>query len=427
MRKSPLPWFPLHVDLPDHAKSLRLNATLGEHNSHVYPLNLWCWAAQHAPDGTLKASTVQTLIRMVEDACRWRGEAGHLFRALVEVRFLDPTSKPVRSVHIHNWELICGAHLRAAERQAERSRNRRAAQKRAEMEAALAAQDDAAGGPDLVPFSKTTSEAPPPKLSPVNGQVAEKRGGKSERARTVRAPSGGRPVSRSRLRGDIELPSAGGRCVGASASPYQPPPVVVVDQQKNFSLSPTTTTNGHSGDFEGGHVDAFGFIVRNVDIAGDLLSRAVERLSYQQRYGLNVWALSLKDDVLELGAEGQGELERAVEYYELNLLEAIRAELPGVSLKWTVVPPPPPRPLPSKWTLEQCVRWMNANGLRGGASDKALRAFWKDAQHVRPAMLINAVKLFRSDRDFEERDWPLAVFVTDGVWKRRVPPADLPR
>lgn len=399
-----MPWLPLHVDLPDHAKSLRLGALLNEHNAHVYPLNLWCWASQHAPDGRIEAPTVAALIRMVEDACRWRGTAGHLFRALVHVRFVDTLNRPTRGVFIHNWDVICGAHLRSAERHADRAKRRREAQRIRNGQTS--------------PRSKILSGDLFSDDGSVNGQGPEFIGVEEERARTVRAECAGRAGHRAGVR--VESTTAARVAAPRALELVQTKPVVAVGKKKRTTpISKTTTTAGVAADLE--VVDQFGFALRNCDLAQDLLERVRARLNPHGAGQLDCWAVSVNAGALELGVIDSFAQAFAEEHHHLQFLEALREEEPTLEVEWCTASRPPAKPAPIRWTLEQCVRWMASKGINGGASDRSLRHFWVTAATIPPSDLMLAAANYRSDPDFEKKNWPLAVFISDNVWKSRVP------
>ena len=117
-----LPWIRLDVDLLSHAKVSALADLLeGDHFAWSYPVALWCWCATHAPtgEGTGRLGTPG----VVERACRWQGDRGVLFAALVAAGLVDEIPG---GWAVHDWADHAGAHLARVERDRERARIRRA-------------------------------------------------------------------------------------------------------------------------------------------------------------------------------------------------------------------------------------------------------------------------------------------------------------
>jgi len=217
-----------------------------------------------------------------------------------------------------------------------------------------------------------------------------------------------------------------------SLRPSPKKPVVVVGRKKSaathFSNRTTTTTNGQGDHYEGPPVDSCGFEVRNCDLAADLLGEVLAE--FRRQHGqerllpVECWGVSLSEKELELGVADNWALDAVTERnQDLAILEALKALHPEMQVRWSVAPRPQPRPEPAVWSLEQALAWFAKNGLTGGAGGKALKHFWRQVQQleVTPSELMAAAKAYRQTKNFEDRDWPVAVFMTDGVWKRRVP------
>jgi hypothetical protein len=204
-----------------------------------------------------------------------------------------------------------------------------------------------------------------------------------------------------------------------------PPPPASSKSTPPPSTAPTSATDDDvpSVDHQrpAKHVDGCGFEIRNCDVAADVLASAVSRLPQDRPF--TGWAVAISETDIEVGMPDQFSLDYAHEYVELSLLEALAAEgHPNLRVRWSLAPKPPPPKPPRTWSKEQCVAWLRQRGdLDGSASEKNLRAFWKDAQHIPPADLMQACRSYRRDRSFEERNWPLAVFICDAVYKSRLP------
>lgn len=112
-------WLKVHAGLPDHPKTLALAAELGIDLAEAYPVRLWGWCLVNAPSGRIPA---RHAITAVESACRWRGERGALFNALLSVGFLDSEGD---EVVVHEWEQEQRPAVEKAERDAQRKRERR--------------------------------------------------------------------------------------------------------------------------------------------------------------------------------------------------------------------------------------------------------------------------------------------------------------
>lgn len=83
---------PLHADFFEHPKSKALIRAAGA-EAMLGLISLWCWAAQHAPDGDLSSLDSASL----EAIADWSGKPGHLVDTLVRLHWLD--------VEPHGWRL----------------------------------------------------------------------------------------------------------------------------------------------------------------------------------------------------------------------------------------------------------------------------------------------------------------------------------
>lgn len=106
---------PVDSDYFDHPKSLRIRSILGQ-EADVYPIRLFAWASKYAPTGVIMESSLQ-----IEEACKWRGDEGKLYRVLVDCGFIEEESGNVR---IHNWDKYSGYWLQRWQRRKEQKRKR---------------------------------------------------------------------------------------------------------------------------------------------------------------------------------------------------------------------------------------------------------------------------------------------------------------
>lgn len=88
-----VPYIRFYTDFPRHRKTTVLRRLLG---AYEYIVNLWCWAAENAPDGDLSSFTVEE----IEIEARWAGERGKALAAFVESGFIDRDGE---SLKLHNW------------------------------------------------------------------------------------------------------------------------------------------------------------------------------------------------------------------------------------------------------------------------------------------------------------------------------------
>ena len=122
-----MPWVRVYADLSGHPKIVALQDALdGDPFAWSYPVALWCWCATHAPtgEGTGRLGTPG----VVERACRWQGDRGVLFAALVAAGLVDEIPG---GWSVHDWADHAGAHLARFERDRERSRIKRAKERAA--------------------------------------------------------------------------------------------------------------------------------------------------------------------------------------------------------------------------------------------------------------------------------------------------------
>lgn len=393
-RKGFLPWIRVDVDLPDHGKTMLLNARLKLENAHVYPFNVWCWAAQHAPDGNVKARTTVELIRIIEDAARWKGKRGVLFSALLSTGFIDGLNRPLRWAVIHKWDDLQGAHQRHAASGAERVRTFRANQKEKRLREA---------------FEKSLENAQPGETTGPNGDV------------TVTVPVTkrlGNPHVTAETLTLLPRPAV-------TRVPVATKPAVVVKPRRRSDQSskkinrrrPTATTTNGQG-------------IRNEDLASDLLAnvqdelRAAGKVDEAALLGGLTWALKVDESALELGVDARDRAD--VEALELVVLEALHGIQPELGLRLVEGTRPAP---PETWSLAECLRWLvGVAGLSLAArpTEKNLGLFWAEACEVSPTALMQAATDFRAEEywknpDRAPGDWAVAAFICDGVWKSRLP------
>jgi len=107
-----LPWIKINTDLPEHPKSLALEADLGEPMAWAYVVRLWLWAARVRPSGDLADCADAVLARV----SGYAGEPRRFVEGLTRAGFLDADGR------LHAWDEYQGAHLAKAEKERERMR-----------------------------------------------------------------------------------------------------------------------------------------------------------------------------------------------------------------------------------------------------------------------------------------------------------------
>jgi hypothetical protein len=390
MGKGVMLWSKLYADLPENPKSIRLGALIDEHNAHVYPLNVWCWATRQAPDGVIRSTAAAALPRMVEEAARWRGKPGVLFKAMLETGWLDALERPVRRVLIHDWDAINGSHTRAAEKGAERVRRFRARQKSAKFSAESAETEV----PEFAGPQGDVTVTEPVTSALRNADVTEER------------------VYKLPMRAALQPPRP------ALATGAIKKPLVVAGRRKRKSTKSsfqTTTTNGQC--------------VRNEDLARDLLRELQAGLEGKgKRYvaeqlGTQYFALRLDGATLELGCKDEYAVGYFSENVELLALEALRDVDPAMNIRVLVAERPKAPTPPTDWRLDECLLWLERSGLsmKPRPTDANLAQFWDEAERVPPADLLHAARLFRADAFWAKDNWAVFRFICDGVWKIRLP------
>ena len=112
-----LPWIRVDIDLKDTPEADRLDAALGERRTWTYVVELWCWAARHAPTGDLSGIENATVARRAG----WAGDAEKFVGGLIASGFLSATGT------LKWWAEQQSKRLERAEQDAERKRAERAA------------------------------------------------------------------------------------------------------------------------------------------------------------------------------------------------------------------------------------------------------------------------------------------------------------
>jgi hypothetical protein len=110
-----LPWIKINTDLPEHPKSLALEADLGEPMAWAYVVRLWLWAARVRPSGDLADCADAVLARV----SGYAGEPRRFVEGLAKAGFLDEDGR------LHAWDEYQGAHLAKLARDRERLRRLR--------------------------------------------------------------------------------------------------------------------------------------------------------------------------------------------------------------------------------------------------------------------------------------------------------------
>lgn len=109
----------LHDSARDHPKVLKLARDLGIPEAHAFGLvcGLWTWTLRMAPDGDLSSFDSED----IEIGCKWTGEPGALYAALIKRRLLDKTDA---GDAIHDWMDFAGSLKAAKRKQQQRERKR---------------------------------------------------------------------------------------------------------------------------------------------------------------------------------------------------------------------------------------------------------------------------------------------------------------
>jgi hypothetical protein len=115
-------WIESHQQLPRHPKLANLASKLGIHKGmafwHLH--NLWYWALDYASDGHVgKYNSAE-----IADAADWRGDPVAFWDALKACRWIDPETD-----NLHDWHDYAGKLCDERERNRDRMREARAAQK----------------------------------------------------------------------------------------------------------------------------------------------------------------------------------------------------------------------------------------------------------------------------------------------------------
>src|SRR5262245_5019846 len=104
-----------------HVKTKRLEHFLGPRGL-ICLQKLWVWAAEHAPDGSLRTLSIHE----IEAAAEWRGGSGKFASAIIQAGFVE-RSETDGTLAPHDWQthqpFVSGRSLRAeASRKAARAR-----------------------------------------------------------------------------------------------------------------------------------------------------------------------------------------------------------------------------------------------------------------------------------------------------------------
>lgn len=113
-----LSWFELEIDFPDHPKSARLGVLLKNPVAYGWVVRLWAYCYKHATDRFVAPGAEE----QVEQAAGWRGKAGALVAALLEVGYLDRDGDDLLA---HGVGERLAPHLAKKKGDRERAQNRR--------------------------------------------------------------------------------------------------------------------------------------------------------------------------------------------------------------------------------------------------------------------------------------------------------------
>lgn len=103
------PWFKLHSQLREHPRTDDLADELDIEQPLAlgHLVSLWCWVTDYYPDGFL--GTMKP--RRIEDAVKWRGNAGDFVAACVKHGWIDRGDDGV--MRVHNWLVYAESYNRA--------------------------------------------------------------------------------------------------------------------------------------------------------------------------------------------------------------------------------------------------------------------------------------------------------------------------
>ena len=113
---SDIGWIRLNVEVPHHAKFVRLANELGVREAWPRVVQLWCWAANSCRNGDL------TGMKDTQIAAQsgWKGGANRFVTAMRSCGFIDPDNR------IHDWDDEQGKMLESREKDKIRKREDRA-------------------------------------------------------------------------------------------------------------------------------------------------------------------------------------------------------------------------------------------------------------------------------------------------------------
>ena len=117
-------WIESHQALAQHPKTLRLADELkcSVPAAIGYLHLLWWWALDYAAEGLVREDQQ----RMVARACLWKGKPELLWKALLDVGFMEPAELP-GVVKIHDWMDYAGRLVLKRAANADRMKRARAA------------------------------------------------------------------------------------------------------------------------------------------------------------------------------------------------------------------------------------------------------------------------------------------------------------
>jgi hypothetical protein len=116
---SGLPWFKLHVGLPDNHKVVALKGLISEPLADAYWTRLLNYCAAYAQTGRICGKAAAFTI---EHAVRWPGQQGALVAAMLEVGLLERDGE---DLVVHDWAKEQGAHVAKVERDRGKPRGKR--------------------------------------------------------------------------------------------------------------------------------------------------------------------------------------------------------------------------------------------------------------------------------------------------------------
>ena len=100
-----LPWFKFYADMPTHPKSRTLGCLLNMRDAWAKIVLLWCYTAEHSPDGRFAGACPA---KVIEGIVGWRGAPGRFIEAALTAGYLERDGE---ALVLHGWRDEQEAHF----------------------------------------------------------------------------------------------------------------------------------------------------------------------------------------------------------------------------------------------------------------------------------------------------------------------------